>query len=57
MGRTTTKWVRTALNENEEKAVQDLKLRDKSTFLKSDMATVMNALETLSKFADKGMAK
>jgi hypothetical protein len=30
---------------------------DKSTLLKSDVATVMKALEALSKFADKGMVK
>jgi hypothetical protein len=30
---------------------------DKSTFLRSDVAPVMKALETLSKFADKGTVK
>jgi hypothetical protein len=55
--RTTSKWVRAALSANGEEAVHDLKLMDKSTFSKSDVETVMKALETLSKFADKGMVK
>jgi hypothetical protein len=33
------------LSSNEEEAVHDLKLMDKSTFMKSDVATVMKALE------------
>jgi hypothetical protein len=42
-GRTTSKWLRTALTANEEEALQDLKLMDKSTFSKSD---VVNGDET-----------
>jgi hypothetical protein len=56
-GRTTSKSMRTALSANEEEAVQDLKPMDNSTCLKRELATVMTALETLSKFADKGMVK
>jgi hypothetical protein len=37
--------------------VHDLKLMDKLTFMKSDVATVMTVLETQSKFADNVMAK
>jgi hypothetical protein len=51
-GRTTSKSMRTALSANEEEAVQDLKPMDNSTCLKRELATVMKALETLSKFAD-----
>jgi hypothetical protein len=55
-GRMTSKWVRTVLSLNKE-AVECLKLMDKSAFLRSDVATVMKALETLSKFAYQGMVK
>jgi hypothetical protein len=44
-GRGTSKWMRAVLISNEE-AVQDLKLMDKSMFMKSDVETVMKALET-----------
>jgi hypothetical protein len=45
------------LISNEEEAVPDQKLMDKSTFTRGDVSTVMKALETLSKFAHKGMVK
>jgi hypothetical protein len=40
---------------NDEEAVQDAMLMTKSTFMKSEVSTVMKALATLSNFADKGM--
>jgi hypothetical protein len=40
-----------------EESVQDLKLMKQSKFRKSDVSTAMTALETLRKFADKGMVK
>jgi hypothetical protein len=46
--------VRGVLTSNEEEAAQDLKVMDKSTFMKSDVATVMKVLATLCRFADKG---
>jgi hypothetical protein len=43
------------LSTNEEEEVQDLTLKNKSTFMKSDLSTLTKALEKQSKFADKGM--
>jgi hypothetical protein len=53
--RTTSKWVRTKLSSNEEEAVRDLKIENKSTFMTSDVSTVVKTLETRRKFADKEM--
>jgi hypothetical protein len=56
-GWTTSKGVWTALSAKEEGVVLDLKLMEKLTVWKTNMATVMKALETLSKFEDKGMVR
>jgi hypothetical protein len=55
-GRATSKRVRTVLSSNEE-AVRESKVKDTLTFLRSEVSTVTKALETLSRFADKGIVK
>jgi glutamyl/glutaminyl-tRNA synthetase len=56
-GRTTSKRVRTVLSSIEEEAVQDLKVMDKLTLKKREVAPVVKALETPSTFVHKGMLK
>jgi hypothetical protein len=49
--------VRIVLSSNEEDEIQDPKLMNNSTFMKSEVVQAMKALETLSRFAYKGIVK
>jgi hypothetical protein len=45
--RTTSKWAWKLMSSKEDQAFQNHKLMNKSTFTKSDMSAVINALDTL----------
>jgi hypothetical protein len=56
-GWTTNRWERTVLSSNEEEADLDLKLLDKIDVYEERCGNGDEALETVRKFADKGMLR